>query len=84
MREQYLFRNAPIPEPLELSAAERLKALLKTAGIILAAAVMLVWLVLYFKGYAENRPKNEIELIFEKGFGEYLKKIGREPGRPTQ
>jgi hypothetical protein len=36
-------------------------------------------MVFYFKNYTENRPKNEIELIFEKGFGEYLKNSGRTP-----
>ena len=43
--------------------------------------VALTSLIIYFKNYSENRPQNEIELIFDKGYSEYLKKIGRNPSQ---
>ena len=44
--------------------------------------LVLTGIVIYFKNYVANRPKGEIELIFEKGFTDYLKKIGRQPNYP--
>ncbi len=79
MREQYLFRSGPETEPPPGNPAEQMKMIIKTALIIGIVVISLFALFAYFKNYAENRPKNEIELIFEKGFGEYLKKIGKVP-----
>jgi len=79
MREQYLFRSSPNPDIPEATPEQRLKLLVKTGLIITVVVLALISLAIYFKNYAENRPKNEIELIFEKGFSEYLKKIGRDP-----
>lgn len=81
MREQYLFRSGPGTELPPVSSSERFKLILKSTLIITFVVISLSVLIIYFKNYAENRPKNEIELIFEKGFGEYLKKIGKDPAR---
>ena len=81
MREQYLFRSGLEAEAPPITKEERMKLLLKTAFTSVVALAILIGLAIYFKNYSENRPKNEIELIFEKGFGDYLKKIGREPGQ---
>ncbi len=79
MREQYLFRNeieiAPPPETPET----RFKLRIKTIIIIATVLIILIAIAVYFKNYTENRPKNEIEIIFDKGYGEYLKKSGRSP-----
>ncbi|MDK9717953.1 MAG: DUF5634 family protein [Trichlorobacter sp.] len=81
MREQYLFRSGPNSNIPEATPEQRLKLLLKTGLIITVVVLALTSLTLYFKNYAENRPKNEIELLFEKGFSDYLKKIGRDPSQ---
>ncbi|QOX78810.1 DUF5634 family protein [Trichlorobacter lovleyi] len=81
MREHYLFRSGPeAPQP-DVTPEQRLKLLLKTILTVGIVIIALIGLTIYFKNYAENRPKNEIELIFEKGFSEYLKKIGRSPSQ---
>ncbi len=79
MREQYLFRSGPESDQIPVTPEERIKLFVRTALISITAIIALIVLIVYFKNYTENRPKNEIELIFEKGYGEYLKKIGREP-----
>lgn len=80
LREQYLFRGgADADQPPPINPADRMKMALKSALILSFVIVSLLIMVFYFKNYTENRPKNEIELIFEKGFGEYLKKSGRTP-----
>ncbi len=83
LREHYLGRGLNT-EDHELTDTERLR--LKILQIILAIIVCLLLggLSIYFKHYVENRPKGDIELIFEKGFMEYLKKSGRQPGAPPQ
>ena len=82
MREHYLFRQSDQPDSqVIVPQADRLKSLAKTALLSVLVVIILIWIALYFKSYSENRPKNEIELIFEKGFSDYLKKIGREPGK---
>lgn len=81
MREQYLFRSGPNSEKVEATPEQRLKLLLKTMLTIGIVVIALTSLIIYFKGYAENRPKNEIEILFEKGFSDYLKKIGRDPSQ---
>lgn len=79
MREYYLFRSGPETPQLEITPEQRLKLLIKTVITTCVVVIALIFLAVYFKNYAENRPKNEIELIFEKGFSEYLKKVGRPP-----
>ena len=79
MREHYLFRTGPDAAQAPAAPEEQIKRVLKTALIISAALITLFVLVIYFKDYSQNRPKNDIELIFEKGFGEYLKKVGKQP-----
>lgn len=81
MREQYLFRSGPNMDKPEDTPEQRTKLLIRsvlTIGIVVTA---LIGLIIYFKGYVENRPKNEIEILFEKGFSDYLKKIGRDPSQ---
>lgn len=78
LREQYLGRNIN-SDRLELTDAERLQAKIFRILLALVVMILLSGLVIYFKNYVENRPKGEIELIFEKGFFEYLRKTGRQP-----
>jgi len=79
MREQYLFRSGPESDQDPVAPEERMQLFLRTALISIIALITLIVLIVYFKNYSENRPKNDIEVIFEKGYGDYLKKIGREP-----
>lgn len=81
MREHYLFRSGPEAAQPDITPEQRLKLLIKTILTVGIVIIALIGLTIYFKNYAENRPKNEIELIFEKGFSEYLKKIGRSPSQ---
>lgn len=81
MREQYLFRSGPNAEKPVTTPEQRVKLLIKTVLTIAIVVSALIGLIIYFKGYAENRPKNEIEILFEKGFSDYLKKIGRDPSQ---
>jgi len=81
MREQYLFRSGPNSDKPEITQEQRLKLLFKTGLVITIVVFALISLTIYFKNYAENRPKNEIELIFDKGFSDYLKKVGRNPSQ---
>ncbi len=77
LREKYLGRGLnKEPEPLSESEKNRMILIRIAQGVLLAA--MLTGLTVYFINYSENRPKNEIEVIFEKGFMDYLKKIGRQ------
>ena len=78
LREQYLGRNVK-SDQLEMTDAELLRTKIFRTLLALVVAIILSGLIIYFKKYAENRPKGEIELIFEKGFFEYLKKTGRQP-----
>ncbi len=80
LREQYLGRRETAEEEA-LSDAERLR--LKIVQLLVSAIVLgfLVWSVIYFNRYSENRPQSEIERIFDQGFMKYLKKIGK--GSPT-
>ncbi len=81
MREQYLFRSGPNAENPETTPEQRIKLLMRTILTVAIVVSALIGLIIYFKGYAENRPKNEIEILFEKGFSDYLKKIGRDPSQ---
>ncbi|NJD39109.1 MAG: PilZ domain-containing protein [Geobacter sp.] len=79
MREQYLFRSSPASDPAPPTEEQRRMFVIKSVASAITVLALMVGLVLYFKDYAENRPKNQIEQIFDKGFEEYLKKIGRDP-----
>ncbi|CAH2031522.1 PilZ-like domain-containing protein [Trichlorobacter ammonificans] len=81
MREQYLFRDrAGAEQPMDPAVLRLLRLKQVIVGVI--ALVLLTGIVVYFSNYTKHRPKNEIELIFEKGFMEYLKKIGRSNEAP--
>lgn len=76
MREKYLFRKTgdlDAPVDAEQQKRQRIKQLFTIAFAIF----ILLIVIIYFVGYTENRPQNEIERIFDQGFMEYLKKIGR-------
>ncbi len=81
LREQYLGRgiNSEVREP---SAAELLRT--RAIRIVMAILLLLLFGVIggYFNHYVQNRPKSQIERIFDQGFMEYLKKIGK--GTPAQ
>jgi hypothetical protein len=79
MREQYLFRSGPETTPPPVTSEAQRKLMIRTTLTIVSAIIILISLVVYFKNYTQNRPKSEIELLFDKGYGEYLKKIGRDP-----
>lgn len=79
LREKYLGRGLATEEPPPLSESERLKMTLLRVLVATIVIGTLTMIAIYFKNYSENRPKNEIEMIFEKGFMEYLRKIGRSP-----
>lgn len=82
LREKYLGRGlASEEEPPPVSEGERLKTTLLRVLLATIVIVILTMIAIYFKNYSENRPKNEIELIFEKGFMDYLRKIGRAPAQ---
>jgi len=73
MREHYLLRERPEnEEPADKETIIRRRITQAVIGLV--ALTALTFIVVYFINYRENRPKNEIELIFEKGFIEYLKK----------
>ena len=78
LRDKYLLRSLDREATHPLSKTPPIN-LLRQAILTLLVTILIVMIALYFKNYSQNRPKNEIELIFEKGFKEYLKKIGREP-----
>ena len=81
MREHYLLRERPEnEEPVDKATIIRRRITQAVIGVMALAA--LTFIVVYFINYTENRPKNEIELIFDKGFIEYLKKVGRIDGKP--
>lgn len=82
LREQYLFRSGPTAEPPPLTTEQRRMLVIKAAASAITVLAILIGLTLYFKDYSENRPKNQIEQLFDKGFEDYLKKIGREPAEP--
>jgi hypothetical protein len=79
MREQYLFRSGPESTPPPVTRETQRKLMLRTTLTIVSVIIILISLVIYFKNYTQNRPKSEIELLFDKGYGEYLRKIGRDP-----
>jgi len=73
MREQYLFREgseeAEESEITERSAIRRLFSPLVLA--VLGLLLMLVLVSVYFRQYAQEHPKGEIERIFEDGIKKY-------------
>lgn len=81
MREHYMLRERPENEA-PVDKATIIRRRITQAVIAVMALAALTFIVLYFINYTENRPKNEIELIFDKGFMEYLKKMGRIDGKP--
>lgn len=76
MREHYMLRE-PGGKEKEVETPNTPSQRIKQLIIGLTALALIAWLFVYFIHYSQNRPKNEIEMIFEKGYLEYLKKIGR-------
>lgn len=80
LREKYLFREFTeenqIPVLDEPASAGISRVLLvKRAVSTLIFVVILMILYFYFKSYVADRPKNEIEEIFEGGVRKYREKI---------
>lgn len=80
LREHYLTRDGRESEAPALDPQQQLLARIKQAGVIAVALIILVAMGLYFKNYAENKPKGELEMIFEKGFMDFFNK---KSGRPS-
>ena len=81
LREQYLGRGLH-HDVDELIDTNQLQIRILRVVLALFVCLVLTGIAVYFKNYVKNRPKGEIELIFEKGFTDYLKKIGRQPNYP--
>lgn len=74
LRMQFPFRDSLSNEALP--GVDKFKAVREVAlGAILLAFLLLV--AYYMWGYANNRPKHEIEEIFEKGIKNYLQQTGK-------
>lgn len=76
MREQYLFRTAGTSDAVIDPAQQKRQKVIQLLTIIFGILILLM-LVSYFARYTEHRPQSEIERIFDQGFMEYLRKIGR-------
>ncbi len=76
LREKYLGRGIDSTEPEPTETEKKKQSVFRILQAVVVIA-MLAGIMLYFKNYSENPRKNEIEVIFEKGFMDYLKKIGR-------
>lgn len=72
LRETYLFRDSSGDLTPESSNRQSTQALVKRAIIALLLIVLTLAAVNYFRNYSKNRPKNEIEEIFEGGIKRYL------------
>ncbi len=74
LRMQFAFRDSLTGDALpEIEKYKTLKQVV--LGLILCSFVFLV--AYYLWGYANNRPKHEIEEIFEKGIKKYLQQTGK-------
>lgn len=78
LRERYLFRSAADDVEGELLSSGRRWVLIGRRAVftLLFLAIMLI-MILYFKHYSVQHPKNEIEETFEGGIRRYLKKLGK-------
>ena len=66
MREQYLFRSGPATDSTSFTAEQRRMFTIKAVASGIIVLAFMIGLTLYFKDYSENRPKNQIEQIFDK------------------
>jgi hypothetical protein len=74
LRMQFAFRDSLTDNQIQV--VDRFKNLKQVAiGLILFCFVSMV--AYYMWGYANNRPKHEIEEIFERGLKKYLQQGGR-------
>lgn len=82
LRETYLFRESSgeawqqEPEELQSSGIKRV-LFFKRAAYAVVCAVIALMFYSYIKSYMRDRPKNEIEEIFEGGLKRYLEKMKR-------
>ncbi|MSN25748.1 MAG: hypothetical protein GJV46_07735 [Geobacter sp.] len=75
MRERYLFRSGDLGSESTVSGIFKFKSLIKWAMAALIVSLISVTLIEYFWRYAHNRPKGEIETIFEDAVQKYKDKI---------
>ena len=71
LRESFIYRNKEGADS-ERKKVRRFWRQLITGGVLL---VILALLVVYFRNYAVDKPKNEIELIFENSLRKYIQKF---------
>jgi hypothetical protein len=72
LREKYLFRSVDDEDVQTQVYSVNWQEQLKRVLIWLIMAGIVWMLVSYFRNYAENRPKNEIEEVFENGIRRYI------------
>jgi len=77
LREQFIFRDSPADDSEEQEAPATLNwvTLGRRLGYTLIFLVITMILLNYFRHYATDHPKNEIEEIFEGGIRKYLEKF---------
>jgi len=82
LREKYLFRDVldedqPQRQEVLPSAGIDWVLVAKRAVSTVICVLIIVMIYSYFKSYMHERPKNEIEEIFEGGLKRYLEKMNR-------
>ena len=80
LREMYLFRSTDSSGKLKAGTESITELFVGTVKNVIIWSVMaaLVWaLVSYFRNYATDRPKNEIEEVFENGVKKYREIQGK-------
>jgi len=77
LREQFIFRDSPAAgsEEQETPPLINWAALGRRLGYTLIFLMITLFFVNYFRHYAKDHPKNEIEEIFEVGIRKYLEKF---------
>jgi hypothetical protein len=77
LREQFIFRDGLTAEGEEQEGQSPFKwaDLGRWLGYTLIVLVIAMLIFNYFRHYAKDRPKNEIEEIFEGGIKKYLEKF---------
>ncbi|GFE60607.1 PilZ-like domain-containing protein [Geobacter sp. AOG2] len=77
LREQFIFRDGPSAGNEEQKAAPLLNwaTIGRRLGYTLVFLMITLFIFNYFRHYAKDHPKNEIEEIFEGGIKKYLEKF---------
>jgi len=72
LRETYLFRDEKIEIPPPVVKTLDFKTIVMRIAIVVILLVLTLTAVNFFRNYSKNRPKNEIEEIFEGGIKRYI------------